>query len=42
MQGLRRAAEVIERKRTEKDIKAEEARAARRKAKEESFERVVR
>ena len=39
MQGLKRAAEVIERKRTEKEIRAEEARTARRKAKEESLER---
>ena len=42
MQGLRRAAEVIERKRTEKEIRAEEARAAKRKAKEESLDRAVR
>lgn len=34
MQGLRRAVEVIERKRTEKEVRAEEARAARRMAKE--------
>lgn len=34
MQGLRRATEVIARKRTEKEIRAEEARVARRKAKE--------
>lgn len=32
LQGLRRAAEVIDRKKTEKQIMAEEARAARRRA----------
>ncbi|MCJ1454680.1 hypothetical protein MMC28_005033 [Mycoblastus sanguinarius] len=35
-QGLKRAVEVIDRKKTEKQMKAEEARAARRKAKEEA------
>ncbi|KAI4130324.1 MAG: hypothetical protein LQ347_003428 [Umbilicaria vellea] len=36
MQGMKRAAEIIDRKKTEKERKAEEARAARRKAKEEA------
>ncbi|KAF6235669.1 hypothetical protein HO173_006352 [Letharia columbiana] len=36
MQGMKRAVEVIDRKQAEKQKKAEEARAARRKAKEES------
>lgn len=36
MQGMKRAVEVIDRKQAEKQKKAEEARAARRKAKDES------
>lgn len=36
MQGMKRAVEVIDRKQAEKRKKAEEARAARRKAKEEN------
>ena len=36
MQGMKRAVEVIDRKQAEKQKKAEEARAARMKAKEES------
>ena len=36
MQGMKRAVEVIDRKQAEKKKKAEEARAARTKAKEES------
>ena len=35
-QGMKRAVEVIDRKKAEKQKKSEEARAARRKAKEES------
>ena len=35
-QGMKRAVEVIDRKQAEKKKKAEEARAARKKAKEES------
>lgn len=36
MQGMKRAVEVIDRKQAEKQKKLEEARAVRRKAKEES------
>ena len=36
MQGMKRAVEVIDRKQAEKKKKAEEARAARRKVREES------
>lgn len=36
MQGMKRAVEVIDRKQAEKQKKAEEVRAARRKAKEEA------
>ena len=36
LQGMKRAVEVMERKQTEKQMKAEAARAARRKTKEES------
>lgn len=36
MQGMKRAVEVMGRKQTEKQMKAEAARVARRKAKEES------
>lgn len=36
MQGMKRAVEVIDRKQAEKQKKAEEYRAARRKAKEEA------
>lgn len=39
MQGMKRAVEVIDRKQAEKQKKAEEARAARRKAKEEADNR---
>lgn len=35
-QGMKRAVEVIDRKQAEKQKKAEEARAARRKTKEEA------
>ena len=36
MQGMKRAVEVIDRKQAEKQKKAEEAKAARREAKEEA------
>lgn len=36
MQGMKRAVEIIDRKKIEKERKADEARAARRKAKEEA------
>ena len=36
MQGMKRAAEIIDRKKIEKEKMAEEARAARRKVKEEA------
>jgi len=36
MQGMKRAVEVIDRKQAEKQERAEETRAARRKAKEEA------
>ena len=36
LQGMKRAVEVMERKQTEKQIQAEQARAARRKGKEGS------
>lgn len=36
MQGMKRAAEIVDRKKIEKEKKAEAARAARRKAKEEA------
>lgn len=39
MQGMKRAVEVIDRKQAEKQKKVEEARAARRKAKEEADSR---
>lgn len=39
MQGMKRAVEVIDRKQAEKQKKAEEARVARRKAKEDADNR---
>ncbi len=36
MQGMKRAVEVIDRRQAERQERAEEARAARRKAKEEA------
>lgn len=36
LQGMKRVVEVIDRKKAEKGLKAEEAKAARKKAKEES------